>query len=120
MIGERGSAVVEFAVVLPLVLVVLLGIVEVAVVARSEIQLVLAAREGARVAAVSTDTERAATAVQTSLGVHGERVSISVQRPVEVGEMAVVVVSLDHVIAAPIFGGYRVELNARSVMRVER
>ena len=51
MTRERGSAVVEFALVLPLVLVVLLGIVEVAVVARSEIQLVHAAREGAREAA---------------------------------------------------------------------
>jgi len=49
--GGRGSAVVEFALVLPLVLVVLLGAVEVAVVARTQLEVSQAAREGAREAA---------------------------------------------------------------------
>lgn len=111
---------VEFALVLPLILVVLLGIVEVAVVARSEIQLVHAAREGAREAAASPDTRRSSAAVRAALGEAGRRARISVTRPTEVGEKATVRVSLKHTVAAPFFGGFSLDLKAQSTMRVER
>ncbi|GMQ92661.1 MAG: hypothetical protein BMS9Abin12_0138 [Acidimicrobiia bacterium] len=120
MTSERASVVVEFALVLPLVLVVLLGIVEVAVLARSEIQLVHAAREGAREAAASPDTRRAAAAVRSALGRAGTTARISVRRPANVGDKAVVSVSIRHTIAAPIFGGFSLDLQATSTMRVER
>ncbi len=120
MTAQRGSAVVEFALVLPLVLVVLLGIVEVAVVARSEIQLIHAAREGAREAAASPDTRRSAAAVRSALGAAGDRARVSVSRPSRVGDRATVTVSLRHTIAAPFFGGFSLDLHARSTMRVER
>lgn len=120
MTGERGSAVVEFALVLPLVLVLLLGIVEVAVVARSEIQLIHAAREGAREAAASPDTRRAVAAVRSALGEAGRAARVSVRRPTQVGEKATVSVSLKHTIAAPLFGGFSLDLRAQSTMRVER
>jgi len=118
--GDRGSSVVEFALVLPLVLVVLLGIVEVAVVARSEIQLVHAAREGAREAAASPDTRRSVAAVRAALGNAGRAARVSVRRPSNVGEKATVTVRLTHSVAAPVFGGFSVELHAQSTMRVER
>ncbi len=111
---------VEFALVLPLVLIVLLGIVEVAVVARSEIQLIHAAREGAREAAASPDTSRSAAAVRAALGDAGHRARVSVRRPAQVGEKATVRVSLRHTIAAPLFGGFTLDLEAQSTMRVER
>lgn len=111
---------VEFALVLPLVLVVLLGIVEVAVVARSEIQLVHAAREGAREAATSPDVRRSVAAVRSALGDAGRAARVSVRRPARVGEKATVTVLLTHTVAAPVFGGFSVELQARSTMRVER
>ena len=49
---DRGSAVVEFALVLPLLLAVVLASVEVVVLGRVQLELVQAAREGAREAAV--------------------------------------------------------------------
>jgi Flp pilus assembly protein TadG len=112
--------VVEFVLVLPLVLVVLLGVVEVAVVARSEIQLVHAAREGAREAAASPDTSRSVAAVRSALGADGRLAQVSVRRPTTVGDKATVTVSIQHVVAAPIFGGYTLDLRAQSTMRVER
>jgi len=112
--------VVEFALMLPLVLVVLLGVVEVAVVARSEIQLIHAAREGAREAAASPDTARSAAAVRAALGDQGRRARVSIRRPARVGEKATVRVALSHTIAAPLFGGFTLELHAQSTMRVER
>ena len=117
---ERGTAVVEFALVLPLVLALLFGLVEVAVVARSEIQLLHAAREGARAAAASPDTADAVRAARESLGEAGSSARISVSRPAMVGERATVTISLRHNVAAPIFGGFPIQLSANASMRVER
>lgn len=111
---------VEFALVVPLVLVLLLGIVEVAVVARAEIQLIHAAREGAREAAASPDTSRAVAAVRSALGRRGANARISVTRPATVGQMARVHVTSPHRIAVPIFGGFEVNLVSTAAMRVER
>lgn len=59
--GENGQAAVEFAVALPLIVVVMLAIVQVGVSVRNEVAVELAAREGARAAAVSADPSGAAT-----------------------------------------------------------
>jgi len=50
--GDEGQAAVELALVLPLVLLLLLLVVQVALVARDQVLVVHAAREGARAAAV--------------------------------------------------------------------
>lgn len=52
---ERGSAAVEFALVLPLVLVLVLGMVQVGIFARDRLLVEAAARAGARTAAVVDD-----------------------------------------------------------------
>jgi Flp pilus assembly protein TadG len=49
-VGERGSAAVEFALVLPLVLVVLLGLVQVGLIVRDRLLVEAAARAGGRFA----------------------------------------------------------------------
>lgn len=118
--SEAGSAVVEFALVLPIVLFLVLGVVEVAVVARTQLELVNAAREGAREAASTPDPARAAAVVKSVLGDLGGRATVSVRRPATVGQIATVTVSLRHRVAAPLLGGFRVELRARAAMRVER
>jgi len=118
--AERGSAVVEFALILPLVLILVLGLVEVAIVARSEIQLIHAAREGARQAAVSPDTAQASAAVRKALGAAGPAARISVSRPAAIGQPAQVRVSVRHRIGAPILGGFTVDLAASASMRTER
>ena len=53
--ADGGQAAVELALALPLVMMVLLGAVQVALVARDQIGVVHAAREGARAAAVGAD-----------------------------------------------------------------
>ena len=117
---EGGTAVVEFALVLPLVLVLLFGIVEVAVIARTELQLLHATREGAREAAASPDSARAASAVRAALGSQAKNARITVRRPDTVGDPATVSVSLPYRVAAPIFGGFSVTLTSKATMRVER
>ena len=79
---ERGSAVVEFALVLPLILMMALVLLQVGLVVRDRLQVEAAARAGARMAAVSQDAEAiraaalgAAPALEpTSTGVSVERV----------------------------------------------
>lgn len=118
--GERGSAVVEFALVVPLVLALLFAVVEVALVARSQLLVISAAREGAREAAASPDPAAAAAAARAVLGARGDDARVSVRRPAVVGQSARVRVTLPYRVAAPIFGGIGVQLSGSAAMRVER
>ena len=121
MIRQRGSAVVEFVLVVPLVLVVLLAAVEIAVIARTQLTVSQAAREGAREAATSPDPERAVGVVRHFLGPDlGSGARVSVSRDHVVGGRAEVVVVVHHRVAAPFFGGWPIKLQGRSSMRVER
>ena len=69
-----GQASVEFALVLPLIAVMGLGLVVIGLAVRNELAVELAAREGARAAAVSAAPAAAATAAATR----------AVQLPIEV------------------------------------
>ena len=53
--GDAGQAAVELALLLPVVVVLVLGVLQVALVGRDQLALELAAREAARAAAVSAD-----------------------------------------------------------------
>jgi Flp pilus assembly protein TadG len=55
--GERGAAAVEFAIILPLLIMMLFGIVQFAIVYNHQQGLHAAAREGARIAALPTTTK---------------------------------------------------------------
>ena len=57
--GERASAAVEFALVLPLVLLMALALVQVGLLVKDQLVVAGAARAGARQAAVTTDDESA-------------------------------------------------------------
>jgi hypothetical protein len=117
---SRGSAVVEFALVFPLVVVLLLGLVEVTLIGKAQIEVVAAAREGARQAAVDPDPAGAVAAARAALGPAGDRAVVSVVRPESVGVPAEVSIRLPYGVASQIFGGFNVELTATSRMRVER
>jgi Flp pilus assembly protein TadG len=54
--SERGAAAVEFALVVPLLLLLLLGVVEFGRVLNAQLQLSAAARESVRVMAIQKDT----------------------------------------------------------------
>jgi Flp pilus assembly protein TadG len=106
--------------VLPLVLGLVMAVVEVAVVARTQLEVMNAAREGAREAASSPDPVKAVAAARAVLGASADAARVTVTRPHVVGERATVVVRVTHRIAAPLFGGFTIELVGRAAMRVER
>jgi Flp pilus assembly protein TadG len=83
--GERGSASVEFAAVLPLALIALLLVVQVALVVAQQLVVQHAAREGAREAAVWNDDARAREAALRAGNLDPDRADIEVtpsDRPV--------------------------------------
>ncbi|MET0145166.1 MAG: TadE/TadG family type IV pilus assembly protein [Ilumatobacteraceae bacterium] len=85
---ERGQAAVELALALPVVVVLLLGMLQVALVGRDQLAIELAAREAARAAAVSADPAAAAAAaadrvttlrpLAVSVQVGGDTVTVTV------------------------------------------
>jgi Flp pilus assembly protein TadG len=116
--AERGSLSVEAAFVIPVILVVLMAVVETLAVINTQLGLIAAAREGARVAAVAADP---AAAVDAARGVLGEMTSarVAVVRPAVVGRDAEVTVMVDKPLVTPLLHGITVPLRARAVMRVE-
>lgn len=116
MTRDRGQATVEFALVLPLVAILVLGIVQLVVVARDQLAVDLAAREGARAAAVAADPTAAAAAATTALGTDAADVSVAVT-----GTRVSVTVTHRATTAVPLIGALirDVELSSTVTMRRE-
>lgn len=75
---DRGQATVEFALALPLVALLVLGIVQLVVIARDQLAVELAAREAARAAAVAAAPASAGTAAaERAVGLAPLDVSVS-------------------------------------------
>jgi Flp pilus assembly protein TadG len=121
VLRQRGSATVEFVLVLPLIVLVLVACMEVVALARARVVVVAAAREGARVAATHPDPADAVEAVKSSLGeVMAAAAKVSVTRPHVVGRPATVEVDVRRNLSAPLLDSLAVTLSGRATMRVER
>lgn len=112
---------IEFFLVVPLVILVLVAGLQVVSVARARIELVGAAREGARVAATTPDPAKAVAAVTRALpSTWRDRVRISVSRPAVVGSPARVAVRLHYRLGPPFPNDLGFDLSASATMLVER
>ena len=117
---ERGSLTIETTLVVPIVLLVLLACFELASLAVTRIELVAAAREGARVAASVADPARAVAATRAALGEPLNAIaSVSVRRPQVSGRQAVVVIEVRRHLRTPLLDSIAVPIVARAVMVVE-
>ena len=109
----------EFFLVMPMLILVLVAGLQVVGVARARLELTGAVREGARVAATTPDPAKAVEAVQAALpATVRDRVRVSVSRPTEVGRPARVTAVIRHHLASPLSIG--VDVRATAVMLVER
>ncbi|MGE5226950.1 MAG: TadE/TadG family type IV pilus assembly protein, partial [Planctomycetaceae bacterium] len=116
-------AAVEFALVLPLVLVVVLGLVQVGLVARDRLLVEAAARAGARAAAVGPDEAAIAdTAIAAAPGLDPALASVSVVRTGGRGDPVTVSVVYDDPVRVPLVGwlvGAGVTMTASATDRQE-
>ena len=118
--GDEGQAAVELVLVLPLVVVVALAALQVALVARDQVLVVHAAREGARQAAVSTDDGTVGRAAARATALSPERLTTRTERAG--GRDVVVSATYRSPTRVPVVGGLvgDVRLTARVAMRFER
>lgn len=99
---ERGAASVEFALVLPVLVVALLLVVQVALLVAAQLSVQHAAREGAREAAVSNDDQRAREAALRAGGLDPERAEIDVSPDRrDVGDPVRVTIRYRPIVAVP-------------------
>jgi hypothetical protein len=115
---ERGQATVEFAFLLPLVVLAVLAVIQVGLVVRDQLGVVHAAREAARAASVDPDPGRAVRAAHRTLP--GAAVEVG-ERPKVGGEISVTV-HYTSVTDLPLVGVLfpDPDLHATTVIRVER
>lgn len=97
---DRGQATIEFALAIPIVAVMALGIVQVALVARDQLAVEHAARVATRAAAVAADPGSAARQAAHS-AVSLEPLTVDTQ---VTGDLVTVSVSYDHPTDVPLIG----------------
>jgi len=121
--GERGSSAVEFALLLPILLLVLLALVQVGVLARDALVLTQASRAGAREAAVQPSSDAVEQAVRgAAAGLAEERLSVDVVWSGQRGTPVTVLVAYEAPIASLLAGWLlpgSVSLSASATMRQE-
>jgi Flp pilus assembly protein TadG len=121
--AERGSAVVEFALVLPILLMVTLAVVQVGLVARDQLMVVQASRAGAREAAVSADEETVrSAAVHAAAPLDPNALDVEVSRAGALGEPVTVTVRYAESVRVPLVAWLfpsRISLQSSAVARQE-
>lgn len=120
---EHGSATVEFALLLPVLLLLMLALVQVGVLARDSLLLTQASRAGAREAAVQPSLQAVEGTVQaTAMGLDAARLHINVTWGEARGSPVTVSLVYDAPTAALLVGWLfpeNVSLSAHATMRRE-
>jgi Flp pilus assembly protein TadG len=102
---ERGSAVVEFALVTPLLLLVALALVQIAVIGRDRLVLEHAVRAGVRQASIDPDDAAVRQAVDDAVApLDPVGVAVQIDRGGTFGDPVVVRVDYDVPVAVPLAG----------------
>jgi Flp pilus assembly protein TadG len=79
--SERGTATLEFAMVLPILLILVLALVQVGLIVRDQLVLVGAARAGAREAVVTPDDDRVRSVTAAAApGIDASTMVVSINR----------------------------------------
>lgn len=123
-IDQRGVAVVEFALVMPLLLVVTLAVVQVGLLARDRLLLESAARAGARAAAVESDESLVRQAViDAAPGLESSGLTLVVTRAGGRGDPVSIALSYAAPIRVPfvdwLLGSESVRMKANTTARQE-
>lgn len=133
---DSGASLVEFALILPLLVLFLFGIVQFGIAYDKEQSINSAAREGARAAAIPVTTVAqiravvdssyqsvsSSGAVTTVITVNGVPYDGATQKPCEsnAGNTVVVQATTDHTLTIPFFGTWPRQIEGEGEFRCER
>ena len=120
---ERGTAAVEFALVLPLLLVITLALVQVGLLVRDRLLVESSARAGAREASLSADAGAIRTAAAAAApGLDAGAMTVAVARSGSRGDPVTVTVIYAAAVRVPLVGwlfGSGVSMQAKATDRQE-
>ena len=124
--NQKGQAMVEFALILPVLLLLIMGIAEFGMMFNAYLSVQNATREGARIGIVgATNEEMEERILETSPALKDDRITITIEpgdNTRNSGETLRVLVNYDYQMTVPfisiLFGG-SVNLSGESSMRIE-
>lgn len=115
---DKGAALVEFAILLPILLLLLMGMVEFGRAYNAQITLTQASREGVRVLAITKDSAAAVSATEnvaaTTLNVSQLSVTTTTCNS---GDPTSLTAAYPFTYDIPLFGTATIDLSATGVMR---
>lgn len=125
--NEKGQTLVEFALVLPILLILVLGIIQFGIILNGQVTVTSAAREGARFGVVGEDEDAVKTRVKNALAgsllIDPNSADIDVTYPTMSGEELTVYVQYNMPVIVPLVfpGGVNsFSVEATSKMRAEK
>ena len=113
---ERGVAAVEMAIVLPVLIMLVFGIIQFGIAYNSKLTMTHAAREGVRVLAVEEDTGKAYDAVVVAAGSYADSDLSIGTYPCSGTSPAQVTVSRPHNLEIPLVGTWSLTLKGSASM----
>ncbi len=118
MFGEEGATAIEFALVLPVLIMILVGTFEFGLAYNNYLAITHAAREGARMAAVGAYDETAVRA--DAYPVNPTSVALAYPEGNDHGKPAEVTVQANFNLSIPFWGESLIPLQSKASMRIEQ
>jgi Flp pilus assembly protein TadG len=116
---DRGAAAVEFALVLPLLVLLIVGMIQFGFVFNAYITVTHAAREGARMAAVNAFSVSAVKGEMVPLDTSKVSITSTLMSDATYGDYYRVVVSYPYKLTIPFWGTRNLNLSSTAQMRRE-
>ena len=122
--NEKGASAVEFALILPILVLLIFGIVEFGLAFNNYITITHAAREGARLAAVDfNNPDLKAIIVERAYPVGITEDDIEITPPAgslpNIGDPVEVEITYNFTVTIPLAGSWDIPLKNKAIMRIE-
>ena len=120
--SEKGASAVEFALILPILIILVFGIVEFGIVFNNYITITHAAREGARIAAVdlnNPDLKNIIIERAFPVQITEDDIVINTPEGTNIGGPVEVEITYNISITIPLVGSWDIPLKNKAIMRLE-
>ncbi|TET15824.1 MAG: pilus assembly protein [Actinobacteria bacterium] len=120
--SEKGASAVEFALILPILIILVFGIVQFGIAFNNYITITHAAREGARIAAVdlnNPDLENIIIERAFPVQITEDDIVISTPEGTNIGDPVEVEITYNISITIPLVGSWDIPLKNKAIMRLE-